>query len=129
MNVEKFKINEADPESFLVEVGSRVEHILGPVVSYDLSIVVIYLLVNYHIKFNDSFEINSLEDRQTDMWLADAATIAAAVCTEIDQDFLWFKAHYHAYKKDSDEFLLMFSDLLDKVRRCPEVMSVEFSLV
>ena len=120
------KLYDVDPPESKVaiyhkEVARHLVPLIGDHLSLAESIALMQILHWNSLEFNDGFIINDSREPDKEMWLADAAVIAAAFCTEVDKDWRFFKRENPAYPKESHEYVATYERLLNQIRTSPNV--------
>lgn len=107
---------EAEWREYFLEVAHRLEQVLGPWLSFEETVALIDIIHNQVLLFEDGFVINDDSDINKEMWIADAAFVAAAFCRAPDEDAAWWKREYWAHPKEGPAFTAVRSALLAKLR-------------
>jgi hypothetical protein len=114
--------NEAE---YLVEVGKRIQELLGPrQVDLDLGMALHQLLAIHSITLRDGFVINDVRELSKTIGNVEAALIVAALSEDPDRDDEWWNDQRLKYDYKSPEYDAFFEQLLQELRAHPLVQEL-----
>lgn len=79
----------------------------------------------HSIRLPDGFVINDQTDINRDIWRADAALIASALCSTPDKDYIWWKGEFPSFDKCARSYIDLKERMLVTIQASPALLSID----